>query len=66
MEAKVPNYLARQALAVPEREKVSIDEIVALTLSPEVVLKQLAHNAIPGTTPSDDDFVSYPIFEKQY
>ena len=36
LEAKVPDYLARQALAAAEREKVSIDEIIALALSAQV------------------------------
>ncbi len=31
--ANVPDYLAKQAFAVAEREKVSVDQIVALALS---------------------------------
>ena len=33
IEANVPDYLARQALAAAEREQVPIDQIVALALS---------------------------------
>jgi len=36
IEAKVPDYLAKQALAAAEREKVSIDEIIALALSAQL------------------------------
>jgi len=36
IEAKVPDYLAKQALAAAERENVSIDEIVALALSAQL------------------------------
>ena len=36
IEAEVPDYLARQALAVAEREKLSIDQIVALALSAQL------------------------------
>jgi len=36
IEATVPDYLAKQALAAAEREKVSIDEIVALALSAQL------------------------------
>ena len=32
-EAQVPDYLARQAFAVAEREGVSVDQIIALALS---------------------------------
>lgn len=34
--ANVPDYLARQARAAAEREKVPIDQIVALALSAQV------------------------------
>lgn len=33
IEAQVPDYLARQAFAVAEREKVPVDQIIALALS---------------------------------
>ena len=36
IEANVPDYLAKQALAVAEREKVSVDQIVALALSAQI------------------------------
>jgi hypothetical protein len=36
IEANVPDYLARQALAAAERERVPIDQIVALALSAQV------------------------------
>ena len=36
IEANVPDYLAKQALAAAEREKVSIDQIVALALSAQL------------------------------
>jgi len=36
IEANVPDYLARQARAAAEREKVPIDQIVALALSAQV------------------------------
>jgi hypothetical protein len=36
IEANVPDYLARQALAAAEREQVPIDQIVALALSAQV------------------------------
>jgi hypothetical protein len=36
IEANVPDYLARQALAAAERERVSIDQIVALALSAQI------------------------------
>ncbi len=36
IEANVPDYLARQALAAAERERVSIDQIVALALSAQL------------------------------
>jgi hypothetical protein len=36
IEAEVPDYLARQAHAVAEREKVPIDQIVALALSAQL------------------------------
>ena len=36
IEAKVPDYLAKQALAAAERENVSIDEIIALALSAQL------------------------------
>lgn len=36
IEAKVPDYLARLAAEVAEREKVSVDQIVALALSAQV------------------------------
>ncbi|HEV7927146.1 MAG TPA: hypothetical protein VGR14_17460 [Verrucomicrobiae bacterium] len=36
IEAKVPDYLARLAAEVAEREKVSVDQIVALALSSQV------------------------------
>jgi hypothetical protein len=36
IEAHVPDYLARQALAAAEREQVSIDQIVALALSAQL------------------------------
>ena len=36
IEANVPDYLAKQAFAVAEREKVPVDEIVALALSAQI------------------------------
>jgi hypothetical protein len=36
IEANVPDYLARQALAAAEREQVPIDQIVALALSAQL------------------------------
>ena len=36
IEANVPDYLAKQAFAVAEREKVSVDQIVALALSAQI------------------------------
>ena len=36
IEVNVPDYLARQALAAAERERVPIDQIVALALSAQV------------------------------
>ena len=36
INAKVPDYLARLAAEVAEREKVSVDQIVALALSSQV------------------------------
>ncbi len=36
IEAQVPDYLARQALAVAERERVSLDQIIALALSAQL------------------------------
>jgi hypothetical protein len=36
IEANVPDYLAKQAFAVAEREKVPVDEIVALALSAQL------------------------------
>jgi hypothetical protein len=34
--ARIPDYLARQALALAEREKISLDQIVALALSSQL------------------------------
>jgi hypothetical protein len=36
IQVSVPDYLARQALAAAERERVPIDQIVALALSAQV------------------------------
>ena len=36
IEAKVPDYLAKLAAEVAEREKVSVDQIIALALSAQV------------------------------
>ncbi len=36
IEANVPDYLARQARAAAEREKVPMDQIVALALSAQL------------------------------
>jgi hypothetical protein len=36
IEANIPDYLARQTLAVAERENVSVDQIVALALSAQI------------------------------
>jgi hypothetical protein len=36
IEANVPDFLARQALAAAEREQVPVDQIVALALSAQV------------------------------
>jgi len=38
IEANVPDYLAKQAFAVAEREKVPVDEIVALALSAQIAV----------------------------
>ncbi len=37
IEANVPDYLAKQAFAVAEREQVSVDQIIALALSAQLV-----------------------------
>ena len=36
IEANVPDYLAKQAFAAAEREKVPVDQIVALALSAQL------------------------------
>ena len=36
IEAQIPDYLARQALAAAEREKISLDHIIALALSAQL------------------------------
>lgn len=36
IEANVPHYLAKQAFAIAEREKVPVDQIVALALSAQL------------------------------
>ena len=36
IEANVPDYLAKQAFAVAERENVPVDQIVALALSAQI------------------------------
>lgn len=36
IEAKVPDYLARLAAEVAQREQVSVDQIIALALSAQV------------------------------
>jgi hypothetical protein len=36
IEANVPDYLAKQAFAVAERERVPVDQIVALALSAQL------------------------------
>ena len=36
IEAKIPDYLARQALAAAEREKIPVDQIIALALSAQL------------------------------
>ena len=38
IEANVPDYLARQALAVAARENLSVDHIVALALSAQLAV----------------------------
>lgn len=38
LEANVPDYLARQAFAVAEREKVSVDQIIAIALSAQLAI----------------------------
>ena len=40
IEANVPDYLARQALAAAEREQVPIDQIIALALSAQIAAWQ--------------------------
>ena len=40
IEANVPDYLARQALAAAEREQVPIGQIVALALSAQIAAWQ--------------------------
>lgn len=37
IEAQVPDYLAKQAFAIAEREQVSVDQIIALALSAQLV-----------------------------
>jgi hypothetical protein len=44
IEANVPDYLAKQAFAVAEREKVSVDQIVALALSAQVAAWKGSHD----------------------
>jgi hypothetical protein len=36
IEAKIPDFLARQALAAAEREKIPVDQIIALALSAQL------------------------------
>ncbi len=36
IEAQIPDYLARQARAVAEREKIPLDQIIALALSSQL------------------------------
>lgn len=36
IEAKIPDYLARQAFAAAEREKIPVDQIIALALSAQL------------------------------
>ena len=36
IEANVPDYLAKQAFAAAEREKVPVDQIIALALSAQL------------------------------
>ena len=36
IEANVPDYLSKQAFAVAEREKVPLDQIIALALSAQL------------------------------
>ena len=36
IEANVPDYLAKQAFATAEREKVPVDQIIALALSAQL------------------------------
>jgi len=36
IEANVPDYLAKQAFAIAEREKVPVDQIIALALSAQL------------------------------
>jgi hypothetical protein len=36
IEAQIPDYLARQAVAVAERENVPVDQILALALSAQL------------------------------
>ena len=36
IEANIPDYLAKQAFAVAERENVPVDQIVALALSAQI------------------------------
>jgi hypothetical protein len=36
IEANVPDYLAKQAFAVAEREKMPVDQIIALALSAQL------------------------------
>jgi hypothetical protein len=38
IEAQIPDYLAKQALAAAERENVPIDQIVALALSAQLAV----------------------------
>jgi len=36
IEAKIPDYLARQAFAAAQREKIPVDQIIALALSAQL------------------------------
>jgi hypothetical protein len=44
IEAQVPDYLARQAREVAERERLSIDQIVALALSAQLAVWKVSED----------------------
>ena len=51
IEAKVPDYSARLTAEVAEREKVSVDQIVALALSAQVESWRIRDDMVKGVRP---------------